>query len=35
VRQYAKRLREVNKTLYYTLKFGLLGGIFLAIFWPY
>ena len=35
VRQYAKRLREINKTLYYALKFGLLGGIFLAIFWPY
>ncbi len=34
VRQQAKRLRDANKTLYYALKFGLLGAIFLAIFWP-
>lgn len=33
-RQVAKRLRAANKTLYYVLKFGLLGAIALAIFWP-
>lgn len=35
LRQYAKRLRAANKTLYYVLKFGLLGALFLAIFWPW
>lgn len=35
VRERAKRLRKANKTLYYTLKFGLLGALALAIFWPY
>lgn len=34
LRQYAKRLRDWNKTVYYVLKFGLLGGLLLAIFWP-
>jgi beta-hydroxylase len=35
VRQRAKNLRKSHKRIYYTLKFGLLGGIALLIFWPY
>ncbi len=34
LRQYAKRLRAWNTTLYYVLKFGLLGGLLLWIVWP-
>lgn len=35
VRERAKRLRKTRKKLYYTLKFGLLGALALAIFWPW
>jgi beta-hydroxylase len=35
VRERAKRLRKSRKKLYYTLKFGLLGALALAIFWPW
>ena len=35
VRERAKRLRKSHKKLYYTLKFGLLGALALAIFWPW
>ncbi|HEY0179378.1 MAG TPA: aspartyl/asparaginyl beta-hydroxylase domain-containing protein, partial [Dokdonella sp.] len=34
VRRHAKNLRKAHKRLYYALKFGLIGALLFAIFWP-